>query len=165
MVGGRPRVTSHVTPSFSTSWMSCSSACSSSSSSSSTSSPYFALYKDFTSASLSSSRDIVGGRPRVTSHVMPSFSTSWISCSSACSSSTSSSSFVLYKDFTSASLSSSWDMVGGRPRVTSHVTPSFSTSWMSCSSACSSSSSSSSTSSPYFALYKDFTSASLSSSR
>merc|ERR1719181_1967558 len=101
---------------------------------------------------------------------MPSFSTCWMLCSSACSSSSSSSSstsspyFVLYKDFTSASLSSSWDIVGGHPRITSHVTPSFSTNWIACSSACSSSSSSSSTSSPYFVLYRNFTSSSCFSS-
>merc|ERR1712057_61031 len=111
-------------PSFSTylvSWSSVESC--SSSSSSSVSSPYFILYKDFTSASLSSSSNIVGGRPRVTAHVMPSFSTylvSWSSvesCSSSSSSSISSPYFVLYKDFTSASLSSNSDIVGGRPRV------------------------------------------------
>merc|ERR1719379_1066837 len=139
MVGGRPRVTTQEIPSFSTYLVSCSSACSSSSSSSSsTSVPYLVLYKDFTSASISSSFDIVGGRPRVTAHVMPSFSTYSVSCSSACSSSSSSSSstsspyLVLYNDFTSASISSSFDIVGGLPRVTSHVMPSFSTYLVSC---------------------------------
>merc|ERR1719335_538303 len=159
-------------PSFSTYLVLCSSSCSSSSSSSSSaSSPYFALYKDFTSVSISSSSDTVLGRPRVTVQVMPSFSTYLVSSSSACSSFSSSSSsksspyFVLYKAFTSASESSSCDVVGGRPRVTTQVMPSFSTYLVLCSSACSSSSSSSSsTSSPYFILYKDFTSASLSSS-
>merc|ERR1719428_1174758 len=99
-------------PSFSTYVICCSS--SSSSSSSSTSSPNFALYKDFTSASRSSSCDIVGGLPRVTAQVMPSFSTYVVCCSSS-SSSTSSPNFALYKDFTSASRSSSCDIVGGLP--------------------------------------------------
>merc|ERR1719422_2164287 len=160
--------------SFSTYSVLCSSACSptSSPSSSSTSLPNFVLYKDFTSESLSSSCDIVGGRPRVTTHVMSSFSTYSVLCSSACSptsspssSSTSLPNFVLYKDFTSASLSSSCDIVGGRPRVTTHVMSSFSTCSALCSSACSPTSSpSSSTFLPNFILYKDFTSASLSSS-
>merc|ERR1719388_626906 len=98
-------------PSFSTYLVSCSSSSSSASSSSSTSSPYLALYKDFTSASWSSSCDILGGLPRVTTHLMPSFSTYLVSCSSSSSSTFSSSStsspyLALYKDFTSASWSS-----------------------------------------------------------
>merc|ERR1719178_331391 len=137
MLGGLPRVTTHLRPSFSTYLVP--SASSSSSSSSSTSSPYLALYKDFTSASWSSSFDMLGGLPRVTTHLRPSFSTQVVSCSSssssASSSSTSSPYFALYKDFTSASWSSSCDMLGGLPRVTTHLSPSFSTYLVSCSSS------------------------------
>merc|ERR1719236_154333 len=149
MLGGLPRVTTHLMPSFSTYLVSCSSSSSSASASSSTSSPYFALYKDFTSASWSSSRDMLGGLPRVTTHLSPSFSTYLVSCSSSSSSASSSSStsspyFALYNDFTSASWSSSFDMLGGLPRVTTHLSPSFSTYLVSCSSSSSSASSSSS---------------------
>merc|ERR1712187_838806 len=101
-------------PSFSTSSALDASALSSSSSSS-TSSPYFRLYKDFTSTSLLSSCDVIAGRPRVTTHAMPSFSTSSAlnssALSSSSSSSTSSPNFRWYKDFTSTSLLSSCDVV------------------------------------------------------
>merc|ERR1719375_2832140 len=86
IVGKVPRITIHLMPSLSTYLVSCCSSCSSScsssssSSSSSTSSPYLALYKDFTSASWSSSCDMLGGIPRVTTHLRPSFSTYLVSC-------------------------------------------------------------------------------------
>merc|ERR1719433_941868 len=96
------------------------------SSSASTFSPYFASYKALTSKRLCSSCEIDDGTPRVTVHMTPSFSTLHLS---SCRSleSTSSPNFDLYKALTSKRLCSSCEIEDGTPRVTVHMTPSFST--------------------------------------
>jgi len=123
----------------------------------STSSPYFFLYKDFTSSSLYSSTPIVTRPlPNVPIHGMPSESSKSHSISDSLS--TSLPYFSLYIFFTSSSFFSSTSIVAAPlPTVHVHSVPSSST-------KSSSLSDSLSTSWPYFSLYIVLTSSSFFSS-
>jgi len=119
--------------------------------------PNFSLYRFFTSSSFFSSASIVAGPlPTVQIHGVPSESSKSPSISDSVS--TSSPYFCLYKDFNSSSFSSSASIVAGPlPDLQIHGVPS-------SSSKSPSHSDSLSASSPYFSLYKVFTSLSFSSS-
>mmetsp|Transcript_111937 Transcript_111937/g.205416 ORF Transcript_111937/g.205416 Transcript_111937/m.205416 type:complete len:210 (-) Transcript_111937:131-760(-) len=112
----------------------------------STSSPYFSMYKDFTSSSFFSNAPIVAGPlPTVHIHGVPSSSTTSPSLSDSVS--TSRPYFSLYKFFTLSSFSSSTSTVARPvPNVAIHGVPSESSKSHSISDSLS-------TSSPYFSLY------------